>query len=293
MLRLLALLALPAFLAAAPGASVLTPVDDRPLFSRLDKWVGQLAESGKAPLNQSVRLEQAKRTSTTGVKFLPVATQPLSREAVRARAAASTVVIGTAFKCDKCPLWHSSMASGVIVDASGIIATNQHVAANAKGDAMGVLLADGTFLPVIEVLAAKAGQDVALIRVDTQGRKLPALPVRSDLAAGADVVCYSNPDGSYGYLTEGIIARYSKGNGPRERNAVWMQVTCDYAKGSSGAAILDLCGNVVGLVSSTNSVYYTTDNEGDQKNLQMVRRNCVPGLAILELVTSAPAEQKK
>jgi hypothetical protein len=68
-----------------------------------------------------------------------------------------------------------------------------------------------------------------------------------------------------------------------------MQVTCDYAKGSSGAAILDLCGNVVGLVSSTRSIYYNTDKDGDPQNFQMVRRHCVPGAAILDLVKPASA----
>jgi len=270
--------------AKAPGGTARDPIDDPRLFAKLNQEVTALARDKKAPLAAAARLEQARRPSASGVRLLPTSLQPLSREEVRARAAASTVPFGTAFKCDKCPNWHSSMASGVIVHPSGIIATNHHVAAAEKGDAMGVLLADGTFLPVVEVLAARTPQDVALVRVDPRGRALPALPVRTDLPAGADVVCYSNPDGSFGYLTQGIVARYSRGPTPRDRGAVWMQVTCEYAKGSSGAAILDLCGNVVGLVSSTNSVYYSTESDGDQRNFQMVRRNCVPGLAIAGLV---------
>ena len=141
-----------------------------------------------------------------------------------------------------------------------------------KGEAMGVMLADGSILPVVEVLASARGQDVALVRVDTGGRVLPALPVRGDLAAGADIACYSNPDGSYGFFSQGIVSRYARSMNPADRGAVWMEVTCDYAKGSSGAPILDLCGN--------------------QQNFQMVRRNCVPGAAILDLIkpgTAAPA----
>jgi serine protease Do len=283
------LLLAPSLLLAAPGSSVREPIDDPRVFAKLNAEVTKLASTGKAPLASAARMEQAKRATTAAVQLLPPSSQPLSREEVRARAAASTVLFGTAYKCDRCPDWHASMASGVIVHPSGVIATNHHVAAAAKGDAMGVLLADGTFLPVIEVLAARTPQDVALVRVDTQGRRLPALPVRTDLPAGADVVCLSNPDGSFGYFTHGIVSRYSRGTSPGDRSAVWMQVTCDYAKGSSGAAILDLCGNVVGLVSSTNSVYYNTDKEGDQKNFQMVRRNCVPGKAIADLVAPAAA----
>jgi len=235
--------------AKAPGGTARDPIDDPRLFAKLNAEVTALANGGKSPLGSAARLEQARRVSTSAVQLLPPSLQPLSREEVRARAAASTVIFGTAYKCDRCPNWHSNMASGVIVHPSGIIATNHHVAAADKGEAMGVLLADGTFLPVVEVLAARTPQDVALVRVDPKGRTLPALPVRTDLPAGADVVCFSNPDGSFGYFTQGIVARYSRGPTPRDRGATWMQVTCDYAKGSSGAAILDLCGNVVGLVS--------------------------------------------
>lgn len=177
MRRTALLLALaPALLLAAPGGSVREPVDDRGLFTRLNAEVTKLASSGKSPLASATRLEQARRPATGAVELLPPSSQPLSREEVRARAAASTVLFGTAFKCDRCPNWHSSMASGVIVHPSGIIATNHHVAAGAKGDAMGVLLADGSFLPVVEVLAARTPQDVALVRVDTEAAGSPPCP---------------------------------------------------------------------------------------------------------------------
>ncbi len=286
---LIALLLLPALAAAVPGATARDPIDDRKLFAELDRKVGKLAAEGKSPLPSKVRLEQVARRSTALPRLLTPSVQPLARETLRARAAAGTVIIGTAFKCDKCPNWHSSMASGVVVDPSGIIATNHHVAGADKGEAMGVMLADGSVLPVVEVLAGARGQDVALLRVDTGGRTLAALPVRGDLAAGADIACYSNPDGSYGYFSQGIVARYARSMNPADRGAVWMEVTCDYAKGSSGAPILDLCGNVVGLVSSTRSIYYNTDKDGDPQNFQMVRRNCVPGAAILDLVKPASA----
>lgn len=286
---LLALVLLPALAAAAPGSTAREPIDDRKVFTELDRKVGKLASEGKSPLPAKVRLEQGARRSTALPRLHAPSMQPLARETLRARAAASTVVVGTAFKCDKCPNWHSSMASGVIIDPSGIIATNHHVACADKGEAMGVMLADGSILPVVEVLASARGQDVALVRVDTGGRVLAALPVRGDLSAGADIACYSNPDGSYGFFSQGIVSRYARSMNPADRGAVWMEVTCDYAKGSSGAPILDLCGNVVGLVSSTRSIYYNTDKDGDQQNFQMVRRNCVPGAAILDLIKPAAA----
>jgi hypothetical protein len=72
-----------------------------------------------------------------------------------------------------------------------------------------------------------------------------------------------------------------------------MQITADYARGSSGGPIIDQAGNLVGLVSSTSPVLYT-DNAAakgtttGQANLQMVRHNCVTGRAILELTRTLP-----
>ena len=234
----LCLLPLAAF-AMPAGLTVERPVDDAALFLKLDRSVAALAESGKVPLPQEERMKQGARTTTAVPRLLAASATPIPREAIYARAAASTVLFGTAFKCDKCTRWHSSMASGVIIDPAGVIATNYHVAVAGKGSAMGVLLADGTFLPVTEVLAANQRQDVALVRVDTAGKTLPALPVRTDLAAGAEVLCMSNPDNCAGYLTEGIVARYSRQATPRGNGPVWMQITADYAKGSSGGPILD------------------------------------------------------
>jgi len=277
-------------LASPPGASFRQPLDDARLFSRLDREVGALAEAGKFPLPQEERQKQAARGPTAVPRPLAPADAALTREALYAKAAASTVLFGTAYKCDKCTRWHSALASGVIIDPAGVIATNHHVAVAGKGVAMGVLLADGTFLPVTEVLAADKKQDVALVKVDTGGKTLPALPVRADLGAGAEVLCMSNPDNCAGYLSEGIVARYCRQPAPKGDGPIWMQITADYAKGSSGGPILDRAGNVVGLVSSTNSVYYDEGKGGAQNNLQMVRHNCVPAQSILDLIQTPKAD---
>ena len=119
-----------------------------------DATLAELAEGGKSPLNAAQRLEQCKRTQTTKVAFRAPAKETLGGEETYRRAAAAAVLIGSAYKCDKCTRWHNSLASGVVVDPDGVVATNHHVAAGANGEAMGVLTADGRFFPVTEVLAA-------------------------------------------------------------------------------------------------------------------------------------------
>jgi len=65
-----------------------------------------------------------------------------------------------------------------------------------------------------------------------------------------------------------------------------MQITADFAKGPSGSGVFDHEGKLVGLVASTNSIYYDTKDEVDS-NLQMVVKVTAPVRAIRELLAPA------
>ncbi len=289
------------FLGAAfspPGQSVDVAADDRALFAQAEAATANLAEGNKSPLNKETRLAQVKRSSTGSVRLLaPNRDKQLNGEEAYRVAAAAAVLITGAYKCDKCTRWHCTLASGVVVDPNGVITTNHHVAAGEQAVAMGVMTADGRFFPVTEVLAANKGTDVALLRVDAKG--LTALPVRDDLGAGAAIYCYSHPANSFGCFTDGIVTRYCRLGGADRNGAIFMQITADYARGSSGGPIIDQAGNLVGLVSSTSPVLYTENTAAKgtpsgQGNLQMVRHNCVTGRAILDLTrpSAKPVEAK-
>ena len=65
-----------------------------------------------------------------------------------------------------------------------------------------------------------------------------------------------------------------------------MSITADYAKGSSGGPVVDDAGHVVGMVSTTESIYYgsrANDPKDPKGPLQMVVKNCVPVEAIRHL----------
>ena len=64
-----------------------------------------------------------------------------------------------------------------------------------------------------------------------------------------------------------------------------MAITADFARGSSGAPVLDGSGRVVGIVASTRSIYYSKE-KGMEKNLQMVLKHCIPSGELLKLLPS-------
>lgn len=285
---------LAAFIAGAssiPGANVDSAVDDRQVFQKLELATTALAEKGDGSLKRDVRLEQCKRMRTDALQ-LPskrFAGSPLEGAEIYRRAAQASVLIGSAYKCDKCTKWHNTLASGFAITADGVIATNHHVAAGATGEAMGVLTYDGQFFPVVEVLATDKAHDVALIRIDA--KNLAFLPLRDDAPAGTPIRCYSHPANTFGCISEGIITRYFKMNEPERNGAVFLQTTADYARGSSGGPIMDAFGNAIGMVASTSPVFtapttpapVSKDAKPATPSQQMVRHNCATARALLDL----------
>jgi hypothetical protein len=62
-----------------------------------------------------------------------------------------------------------------------------------------------------------------------------------------------------------------------------VSITADFARGSSGAPVLNDQGQVVAIVKSTDSVYYS-ENDERQRDLQMVFKTCIPAQNLLRLV---------
>ena len=187
----------------------------------------------------------------------------------------SMLILGSVFQCDDCTKWHVSGASGFVLTAQGIAVTNRHVVLDPHAETLFAATAEGGFYPVTEILATDEASDIAIVRLDAKG--LTPLSLAQKAPVGTPVRVISNPDSHYFYLSEGIVSGYydSPTETPEETPTLRMTITADYAKGSSGAPILDQHGHVIGMVKSTDSVYYH-EHHGHQKDLQMVFRQCVP-----------------
>jgi serine protease Do len=108
-----------------------------------------------------------------------------------------------------------SLGSGFIVDASGIIVTNNHVIENA--DEIAISLADDTVLEA-EIVGRDSKTDIAVLRIDPGDLKLQAVSFGDSdkMRVGDWVVAIGNPFGLGGTVTAGIVSARGRdiGSGP-------------------------------------------------------------------------------
>jgi S1-C subfamily serine protease len=124
---------------------------------------------------------------------------------------------------------------------------------------------EGELLPVSEILAADKATDTCILRVKSP-KLLEPLPLNVNVRPGDDAWCLSDPLGRDGYFTKGIVNRFFQHVHPGRKRPepIRMNVSTDWAPGSSGAAVLDTCGNAIGHVSLINAE--EDDAPGDSKD---------------------------
>lgn len=262
------------------------PVDDIKIRADFSNKLGKLKES-QMTADVKELMDELKKEKKCNLILPEAKTKELSTAELFQECAPSTLIVGNVYNCGKCSKWHHSMASGYAI-SSDVIATNFHVLDNTRASAMGIMTPSGDVYPIIEVLASNKADDVALARVKIPEGKPALIPatIAKHTPVGSRISVISHPTSRFYTFTEGMISRYSLMRVSKSSSAVRMAITADYAKGSSGAPVFDQAGNICGMVSSTNSIYYTRDNKGIDQNLQMVIKNCVPAASVLKLIES-------
>lgn len=265
-----------ALLVTALSADEPFVVDDTKLNKAFEAGIGAVADS-----KEHITADDLAKA----VKAAPKSVASLSLpDASPEDPATAVYLIGSVYKCDKCDKWHAGgIASAWALTRDGVMASNYHVFEKAKGAAMGVCDREGKTYPVLEILAADQAADVAIFRVKADD--LVPLALGTPAGIGSEVRVISHPDRRFFTQTSGEVSRYHRQPARQDRPAtVWMNITADYAKGSSGGPVIDEAGKVVGMVSSTQSIYYESNNGQPKGALQMVVKNCVPAAAIRALL---------
>jgi len=242
------------------------------------------------------------RTKGFGFKSVPLLRQPLGTPVLYERLRESTLAVGTYYKCPDCGGWHFNGSAGFVVREDGVICTCCHVVTAEDKDVKESYLvaanSAGRVSPVQAVLAADTEADTCLLKLGATG--LAPLPLRPNVRPGERVYCLSHPGGYYFMFTEGLVSRlnsrreealdeHGQTNGLLTRPILLLNVTAEFAPGSSGAPIVDAAGNVVGqVVSIAEGGDPGTGDDDTPASPSVPVRFCTATEEILRLTNPAP-----
>jgi hypothetical protein len=236
-------------------------IDDDEYLDKIVNACSNLLQKGQLKSLPALR-EQVQTKGHTLTLAAP-AHDKLSPPDVCDRLRESTLAVGSYYKCPDCGFWHFNSSSGFVVASNGIVATCCHVITaedeGVKESYLAAADAAGHVFPVQSVIAADTEADTCFIQIDA--RNLRPLALRSDVRPGERVYCLSHPGGNHFMFTQGMIARVNRRRDELPdgrdnlksiltRPLLFLNVTAEFAPGSSGAAIVDESANVLGQVSS-------------------------------------------
>ena len=163
------------------------------------------------------------------------ALKPLTAPEAIARALAAVVRIETDL----------GLGSGFIIDSDGLILTNNHVISDAEE--VTVFLEDGTSFDGT-ILGRDLVRDLAVVKIEATDLTALELGTLSRVPLGSDVVVLGYPLGIEDLsVASGLVSsiRLDKG-----RNITWIQTDAAVNPGNSGGPLLNLQGQVIGVVSA-------------------------------------------
>lgn len=143
-------------------------------------------------------------------------------------------------------------ATGVVFSKDGYIITNDHIYAGVGNPKFKVYLASGKEYDA-EFVAGDMISDLALLKIDATDLKPAVFGNSDEIVAGQKVIALSHMmDVKYkSAVTEGIVSLTSaRVRTTSNYSSRVIQTTCALNPGASGGALLNMHGQVVGIISS-------------------------------------------
>jgi Do/DeqQ family serine protease len=139
-----------------------------------------------------------------------------------------------------------SLGSGVIVRADGLILTNNHVVTG--GTDIVVALNDKREFKA-KVLLADPRTDLAVLKIDTKGERLPTVPFgdSDQVQVGDLVLAIGDPFGVGQTVTMGIVSALARSQGSANDYQFFIQTDAAINPGNSGGALVTTDGKLAGI----------------------------------------------
>ena len=139
----------------------------------------------------------------------------------------------------------SGSGSGFFITPDGIAVTSFHVLAYA--DSASILMPDGNTYPIEGILGVNPEADLALIKIKGSGFPYLTLGDPAKLRTAQRIYCIGSPYGLDNSISDGLVS-----NANRELDGVsYIQISAPISPGSSGGALMNEYGQVVGVTSGT------------------------------------------
>jgi serine protease Do len=138
----------------------------------------------------------------------------------------------------------SALGSGFIIDAKGIVVTNNHVIQGAEDILVTV---NGEKEYKAKIIGADPLSDLAVLEIQSKDKFVPVQFGDSDKARIGDwVLAIGNPFGFGGTVTSGIISARNRSIG-LSRYEDYIQTDASINQGNSGGPLFDMNGDVIGI----------------------------------------------
>ena len=154
----------------------------------------------------------------------------------------------------------ASSGSGFIITQDGYIVTNHHVVSGASS--VTVTLHDGREYPAT-VVGSDSDYDVAVLKINATDLQPVTLGNSSNVNVGDSVLAIGNPLGELTFsMSQGIVSCCDRAINVDGTPFNMLQVDASINPGNSGGPLMNLYGEVVGIVSAKYSSYSDTTVEG-------------------------------
>ena len=226
--------------------------------------------------------------------------KPLRPRDVAERARTGGVHVGWYYLCPDCNQWHASLLGGYAIARDAVVTGRHCVEPDKNPMREGYLIAvdsGGKVRPVTAVLAESKPMDAVILRVG--GGDLTPLALNDNVAPGDLAYCLSDPLGQHGYFSVGTVNRFLWLPGRRgdpgsleELNFLRVNVSTEWAPGSSGSAVLDDCGNVIGHVATIAPLAEegrSSPVKSSEKKTKPVAHDRFNGAVLITIHTAVPA----
>src|SRR5499426_4520952 len=139
-----------------------------------------------------------------------------------------------------------SLGSGVLIDATGLVVTNNHVIEGS--DQVRVSLADKREFEA-EMVLKDSRSDLAVLRIKAQNERFPALEFADSdaLEVGDVVLAIGNPFAVGQTVTHGIVSALARTEVGITDYQFFIQTDAAINPGNSGGALVDMDGKLVGI----------------------------------------------